>query len=295
MNSRSIESCPASVPVTQTDSESLDKLHVYRIVIGFLFASLVWKFRMFPILFAVYRAVPLQDDFFPALMRSVEFLAVLYFVPLVLIASVLFVSHRGWILFQAIMTCLAMFGLCIHQQSYNDVTFVTCWWTSAWCVWYALRMREPAPQLYFKAGRLAVLILSLIFLGGAMGKLTPGYWSGEVLYQIYFVERDFWAFNLLRSRFEPETLREIATYYSRMICCIELAGAGLWLLPTRVACALAIGVLMSIAVFSNTYLFSVMCCLFGLGIAGLHQPASAAFSQAQAKFQSRPISKLIAE
>ena len=250
---------------------------------------------MFPILFSVYRAIPLQDDFFPAQMQSAEFLATLYLVPIGFSVSVFFLSHRGWILCQAIVTCLAMFGLCIHQQSYNDVTFVTCWWTSAWCVWYALRLHDPAADLYFKAGRLAVLIFSLIFLGGAIGKLTPGYWSGEVLYQIYFVERDFWAFNLLRSRVDPETLREIATYYSRFICLIELAGAGLWLLPTRLACLIAIGVLLSIAVFSNTYLFSVMCCLFGLGVAGLHQPNSRSVQPTQTKFQSRPISKLIAE
>jgi lipoprotein signal peptidase len=112
----------------------------------------------------------------------------------------------------------------------------------------------------------------MIFLGGAVGKLTPEYWSGEVFFQIYFVDRDFWVFNLLRSRFEPETLREIATYYSRMVIGTEMAVAGFWLLPRKVAAVLTLIVLLCLTLFSNFNLFSVTFCLIGLCLFVLHEP-----------------------
>jgi hypothetical protein len=171
-----------------------------------------------------------------------------------------------------------MFGLCIHQGSYNDVTFLTCFWVAAWCSWFTMRIDDPEDELLAKGKTFGILIVSMIFLGGAVGKWTPGYWSGEVLYEIYFVDRDFWFFNLLRSRMDPEALRDFATYYSRLVILTETACSFLWLLPVKAASAIALTVFLGIALFSNVYLFSVMFCLFGLTIVGLHEPKSATFN-----------------
>ena len=82
--------------------------------------------------------------------------------------------------------------LTIHQSAFNDVTFMCCSWAAMWCVWIATRLNEPFSSLFPRAVFLSHLILSLIFLGGAVGKVTDGYWSGQVLYDIYFEGRDFW-------------------------------------------------------------------------------------------------------
>ena len=116
---------------------------------------------------------------------------------------------------------------------------------------------------------LSRLIISMILLGGAVGKWTAEYWSGEVFWDIYFRDRDFWVFNLLRQQYDPETLREIATWYSRKVIVVEtMAGFGLWLLPAKWAASIAMVVLMSIALLSNFYLFSVLLSLVGLAAAG---------------------------
>jgi len=253
------------------DDEGAEKMRVYRVVVASLLASMLWKFRAIPLFYSIYVGVPLHDSFFPELLRSPTVLAVLFILPIVAGAAVMFISDRKFILMQALITVMTMFGLSIHQATYNDVTFMTCFWTAMWCGWFALRMNDPAEILFAKGGRLVLLIFSMIFLGGAVGKLTPGYWSGEVFYHIYFTERDYWVFNLLRANFEPESLRAIAMVYSRMVIGTELACAFLWLLPTRWGCAIGISMFFMIAVLSNTYLFSVMCCLIGLGIAGLHR------------------------
>ena len=113
-------------------------------------------------------------------------------------------------------------------------------------------------------------MISMILLGGAVGKWTSEYWSGEVFYDIYFVDRDFWVFNLLRDHVEPETLREIATWYSRQVVVVEsVAGFGLWLLPARWAAIAGMVVLTSIALLSNFLLFSVLSCVIALAAVGL--------------------------
>ncbi len=192
-------------------------------------------------------------------------------VPVVLGILIMFIRTQWALRLQAFVTLACMFVLCIHQGSYNDVTFLTCFWVAAWCAWYTVRLGDPEQELLSKGKTLGLLIVSMIFLGGAVGKWTPGYWSGEVLYEIYFVDRDFWFFNLLRERMDPQGLRDFATCYSRMVVITETACAFLWLLPPKIGSAIGMIVFLGIAVFSNVYLFSVMFCLFGLTIVGMHE------------------------
>lgn len=245
----------------------------YRVVTCFLLASLLWKFRFIPGIFTGYQELTLSDAFFPALFSHPLTLAVLFLTSVTIGLVGLFVRSKLALRCHAITTLVCMFGLCIHQGTYNDVTFVTCFWVSTWCVWYTFRLDDPADILLSKAKVFGILIISLIFLGGAAGKWTPGYWSGEVIYEIYFAGRDFWFFNLLRANMEVDALREFATYYSRMVVLSETACAFLWLLNPRTGSAIALIMFLGITLFSNVLLFSVTLCLIGLAIVGLHQPA----------------------
>lgn len=247
-------------------------LKPYRVVVGFLLASLLWNCGAFPHVFAAYTSLRLSDDFFPAFASSPYVLAALYLIPLTLSVFALFTRGKLLLRSYAIATAACLFGLCIHQGSYNDVTFLTCFWVSLWCVWYTFRLDDPVDALAAKAKTFAMLILSLIFLGGAAGKWTQGYWSGEVLYQIYFVDRDFWFFNLLRENLAADTLRDVAVYYSRLVIVSESVCAFLWLMNPKVGSAIAIAMFLGITLFSNVHLFSVTLCLIGLAVFGLHEP-----------------------
>ena len=258
---------------TATDRLSVVLLP-YRVVNCFLVASLLWKLKFFPAIVSEYLELKLSDHFFPALFSSPIVLIVLFVIPVTSGLVALFVRNKLVLRSLAITTMICLFGLCIHQGSYNDVTFVTCFWVSAWCVWYSFRLDDPAEILLSKARMFGLLIISLIFLGGAIGKWTPGYWSGEVIYEIYFVRRDFWLFNLLRANFEADAPRDLATYYSRMIIASESACAFLWLLNPKIGSAIAVMMLFGITLFSNVLLFSVTLCLIGLAIVGLHEPGT---------------------
>ncbi|MFT5299489.1 MAG: hypothetical protein ACI87E_001575 [Mariniblastus sp.] len=249
----------------------------YRVVVGFVLASLIWKSYAYPSLFNAYLECQLSDSFFPSWFRNAYALAGLMIVPAVAALLSLLTSKKRTLQILASTMAACMLGLCLHQGSYNDATFVTCFWVSLWCVWYTTRIDSPRALAHGQT--FAIAIISMIFLGGVVGKLTPGYWSGQMLYEIYFVDRDFWLFNILRSNFETETLREIATYYSRIVIITEASCALLWLLPKKVAASAALSVLLGLTLFSNVNLFSVTFCLIGLCLFVLHEPAATGHSQ----------------
>ena len=243
----------------------------YRVVHLGILLSVLWKVEFFNWSLIVYRAIPLEDPFFPELLRSTGSLTTSYI--LAVGASFLAIFARGG-LTKRCLSWISLIGLtilCLHQGSYNDATFTTSWWAAIWSVWFANRMTiDTDEELIPKAAWLSRTIISMILLGGAVGKWTNGYWSGEVLYDIYFVDRDFWLFNELRSTYDMDALKEISRWYSRTVVVIEtLAGFGLWLLPARTASVVAIVLLTSIVAFSNFLLLSVIFSLLGLAAVGL--------------------------
>lgn len=245
----------------------------HRIVQIALLVALLWKVRFFYLAAQIYEEIPLADPFFPDWLRSVLTLRVAFAATIVSSLLSLFLPSRGRIVC-AVVTLLGASILCLHQGSYNDMTFVTAWWTSLWNLCFVFRIDDDdQDEALRRYAFLSRLIISMILLGGAIGKWTGEYWSGEVFWDIYFRERDFWVFNLLREQFSEEALREMARWYSRKVIAIEtIAGFGLWLLPARWAAGAAIFVLLSIAIFSNFNLFSVLLSLVGLAAVGFLAP-----------------------
>lgn len=244
----------------------------YRVVLGFLLIALIWKLQIFRTVLSIYQNFPLESDFFPTWLMRNESLVVLYLTLVLSGFAVLFSTNpRHWTL-QALGGCACCWGLLIHLGSYNDVTFMTAFWTFLWLLWYSLRARVDLPQrLFMKGTVLANLIVALILFAGSVGKWTGGYWSGEVLYEIYFAHRDYWCFNALRTVFDESSLRQISCGYSRIVIVTEGLGAlGLVLLPRRWGAILGSSLLLGIALFSNILLFSVVLSLIGLMTVGLH-------------------------
>lgn len=246
----------------------------HRLVQAGLIVTLMWKWSFFAFASQVYESIPLNDPFFPDWLRSILVLRVALLATIATVALSLVTANPSVRRSCSWITLAGATVLCIHQGSYNDMTFVTAWWTSLWSVWFVHRLGvDDESVLLGKAAFLSRVIISMILLGGGIGKWTAEYWSGEVFYDIYFRDRDYWIFNMLRAMFEPDSLREISTWYSRQVVVVEtVTGLGLWLLPPRWAASIAVIVLFSIALLSNTLLFSVLSCLIGLAAVGFLVP-----------------------
>ena len=142
---------------------STDRLSVvlmpYRIVTCFLLASLLWKSLFIPGIFTGYLDLKLSNPFFPEFFSGPRTLAVLYLTPVTIGLASLFVRNQLALRCQAVTRLTCLFGLCIYQGTYNDVTFVTCFWVAAWCVWYSFRLGDPADILLAKAKVFGILII----------------------------------------------------------------------------------------------------------------------------------------
>lgn len=262
--------------MTMSKNESIaESLSLLKLVHISILISLLWKVRYFLYFQRVNTEFPLEDTFFPKFFQSAVVLITAYGLAILGSAFVVCLKARKLLLLFSVVSLSGLVVLCVHQNSYNDVTFLCCAWASLWCLWYATRLHEPFETLYPRAAWLTHLILSMIFIGGAIGKLTPGYWSGDVLYEIYFKDRDFWTYNLLRESMSSEGLRTAAMWHSRMVLCSELLCGLIWLMPRKLASIIAIVVLCGIALTNNIFLFSVVTSLIGLALVGLHERKSA--------------------
>ena len=251
---------------------------VFRLVQFGMLLSIAWKYRFFRAAAGLYVRIPIEHDFFPALLQSAWFAIGHFAAAAALFIAGTFVRQTTLRIGVAIAEVYCLTVLCLHQATYNDATFTTLWWTALWSVWLAFQMRSLSRRTLSDAALLSRMIVSMILLGGAIGKWTAEYWSGEVFYDIYFVDRDFWMFNLLRDTFQEADLRRIATVYSRVVVATETAaGFGLWLLPHRMAAGAGMLLLFCIAFFSNLLLFSVMACLIAMLATGfvVEQPSHA--------------------
>jgi hypothetical protein len=252
-----------------------------RLVLFGMLVGLLWKLAFFRGADHVYASIPLHDGFFPAWLQQAFTLRLAF---LVAVASIVIVWITGERLLRctAMMICfLASTVMLLHQGSYNDMTFTTVWWCNVWAMWYVWRMDIDSPnELWRKASFLSRLMISVVLLGGAVGKWTGEYWSGEVFYEIYFRDRDFWVFNALRSWLDTDSLQWAAMAYSRKVILIEtVGGLGIWLLPSRWAAIAGVVIFSSIAILSNFFLFSVLGPLIGLSIAGsFRQPKTGSLS-----------------
>ena len=266
---------PTSSATASTDQIGLAEVDraavAHRMVQAGILVTLIWKWKFFVFANGVYETIPLDDPFFPAWLRSAFVLRVAFLVTVATAALNTRTTDRIVRRWCSLITMIGVTVLCVHQGSYNDMTFVTAWWTALWSLWFVHRMeKDDVSDLLDKGAFLSRLIISVILLGGGIGKWTAEYWSGEVFFNIYFIDRDFWLFNLLRANFDMEMLRQISMWYSRQVVVIEtVAGLGLWLLPPRWAAGLAMVILTSIALLSNFLLFSVLSCLIALAAVGL--------------------------
>lgn len=248
-----------------------DNRSLLKVVQAAILISLLWKTFAFMQLSALHLAFPVEDPFFPWPLQRLETVRIAWILASASAALVLFAKTQKNIFRLTALNFVTLVVLSIHQMSFNDVTFSCCAWSSLWCLWMATRLHEPFESLFERSAWLTHLILSLIFIGGAVGKLTPGYWDGTVLYEIYFRERDFWTYNIVRGLCPEESLPVIAMWHSRVVVCAEWFCGFLWLMPQKLASIAAIIMLCGIALTNNFYLFSVVTCLIGLALVGLHQ------------------------
>jgi hypothetical protein len=242
-------------------------VRVFRIVAGAWLVGWLWKAWFFAgYYFSEVWTHPLRYDGLPRVLVHPALAAVAWAAPLLVIGALAY--PRAWTLRVASgLMAGAALAACLHFETFSDATFVTSWWVALWLVWFTANASRTDVALYLHARALAQCTLALVFLGGAIGKLTPEYTSGEAFYQLYFLQKDSWPYPWLRGALSPDALRALATWFSRVVIAVELAIAVCPLLPYRLTAIAGTVVMIGMVVISTWNLLSVMACLIGLLLA----------------------------
>ncbi|MCH2205524.1 MAG: hypothetical protein MK132_06620 [Lentisphaerales bacterium] len=164
-------------------------------------------------------------DFFPDVFVSPYICCFFYYLPLVTLPILLLrnsLSHRSVSIVTALIFTLSSFVLMQHQSTYNDATFVVSFWVASWLFWYALNIQADESFLKKHARRLGKVIISVIFLGGFIGKCTSEWWSGTALFGIYENFFNHWPFTWLKSEFSREAQQYTLGVLSKVLICVEL-------------------------------------------------------------------------
>ncbi len=154
--------------------------------------------------------------------------------------------------------------LAVHQDTYNDATFVTSFWSGVWALWLVSRRDAPLEALAVQAKALVTLIIGMIFTGGFVGKLTGQYWDGIVLANIFgayeagaLVE---WIKHSLTPQIQATAFRALAR---SVILCEGLLALSPFF-PYKFLLYIGVPLLLSFALTNTVWIYSVVSCLLGM-------------------------------
>ncbi len=210
----------------------------------------------------------IDHPLFPSVFENPGVALIAYLLP-ILALWLLSVRRPGMLLGAAGVLLVASLVLMLHISTCNDATFVVSFWVALWLLWLAHASALPAAEIRKQGTTLASCILGVIFLGGAVGKFTAEYWNGDAFHQLYFQQKYNFPYPWLRTQFLPETLRTLATTFSRCAILGECLLALAPLYPRRLICIAGPLVMALMVAVSTWTLISVMAGLMGMMLACL--------------------------
>lgn len=210
-------------------------------------------------------AVPVDVPWLPAPLRAPSVAAIAYALPIGG-AAALWTSARASRIAGALVLALAALVGCIHVELFNDAGFVTSFWTALWIAWLAAARDD---ELGNHGPLLARCVVAFVFFGGAVGKLSRAYASGEVFYHLYFEQKSNWPYAALRASLSDATLHTIARWFSRLVIAGELLLSLGPIVKHRLYVIGACAVIVFMVVSSTFYLFSVLAPLGAILVASL--------------------------
>jgi hypothetical protein len=247
-------------------------LTVYKIVLaGFLVG---WFIKLPVFLWAYINQTtvnfPLKYELFPSFFESPTSSRVFYFLPLLTI-TLFFIKlqdskNKSFVLFKiaSFILLLCSLVLMLHSNTYNDATFVSSFWVSIWLLWFSWHMHSEENKFRLHACHLALCLVSMIFLGGFIGKCTREWWNGEVMFGIMNSFFTHWPFSWIKNNLTFEQLRDLTKYMSWGIIMIEFVLATSFLWPKKWVLRIAPFLILGIVFFRTWRILSVLSCIIML-------------------------------
>lgn len=184
--------------------------------------------------YAAIAALPVDDPWFPAALSSSV---------TVLVPQLVLMMLGGLVVVRPIALYLRLYAwtllgvgavLLVHQASFGWAGGVLLFWSGVWAVWLAYARVGVQRGPFF-----ALLLLGGLFAYPALGKLSPGFLSGQVYWDLMWSHREgvhAW----LGPALGEEGHRSLAAVYGPFTIVSEGVLALVWLLPARIGFGLAL-------------------------------------------------------
>jgi hypothetical protein len=114
---------------------------------------------------------------------------------------------------------------------------------------------------------LAQMLVAFIFLGGAAGKWTASFWSGEAFTDFFYASNVFTGVRLLQGAVGDLASATALAWFSRAVVVFETSMAFIIFLPARLASTVALSAAVGFWLASSD-LFEVSALLIGIALAG---------------------------
>lgn len=162
-------------------------------------------------------------------------------------------------------TCLLTGAILLcHQAGLGWAGSVLFFWTGLWAVWLA-HVRTAA-----RLGPLICLaIVGMIFAYPALGKLTPGYWTGELYWEFHW-GRGQGPHRWLGLVLGEERHRAVGAIYGPISIIAEASLALVWLLPARIGYSLVLVAAIGITLTGGHQFLDAMGPLVSLATSGAY-------------------------
>ncbi|TVQ93686.1 MAG: hypothetical protein EA397_03760 [Deltaproteobacteria bacterium] len=171
---------------------------------------------------------PITDPYFPLVLRNPTVYALLIFWPALFSLYITFRPSPGNLRLWAWMTFLGGAVGLVHQLSFGWAEVLVMFWTGVWALWLA-HVRTS-----LRWGPLiALLTCSLMFAYPAMGKLSPGFWTGELYWEFHWRHGAGIASRIAKLLVGNEG-KPLLWLFGCLSIGVELLIAVVWLGPARV-------------------------------------------------------------
>ncbi len=244
-------------------------LFAYRLCAAFILVGMYVKVGDLRQLFSDAAAAPIfSHSLLPSPLLSAGVVKVVWILPALAIPLLALPQRWARIAFAVVLLAVSI-ALAWNFNTYNDATWVTSAWSSAFLLWLGLK---PERSLGPDTGRMEVLIvaqavLALIFLGGFVGKLTGGYFDGTVLKELYLERKDWLFWPLLRTTLSADAQLTFMRGFSWLTLALEGAMALCLFFPPRVFFVTALLACLGIPLVSHWMLASVLAPPLGVLVA----------------------------
>ncbi len=236
---------------------------VRRVMMAWLVGWYIKGCFFFPYFFHEIVQVPIRNSFFPAIFSNSLVAQLAYVLPFLTIFAI-FESQPLYFRLSSCLMTLSSGILSWHQDTYNDATFVTSFWVAVWLLWVSINLDRRDAEFRLHARVLAVSILSVVFMGGWVGKLTAEYWNGQIIYHIFIVSNNHWPAIWLKNFLPREQVQLWCVVISRLIIGLEMFLSFSLFFPFRLVRFWAPFLMGGIMLFSTWRILSVLSCLFGM-------------------------------